>query len=184
MNIKQWLRPLANTFNNLSSREQILVGTAGTAALVSLIYFMAIAPVLESRTQAEQRISTAELQLQGMTRLRRQFDDVSQRLEAVEQRIGKGPRGNLRTTLENLAKKANVKIESMEPQTSPANPRYRETKFELGLANVTLEQAVTLLHEIESHRRVLSVKSLRMRPRADQPQFLDLTFTVSSFEPS
>jgi hypothetical protein len=30
---------------------------------------------------------------------------------------------------------------------------------------------------------VLSVKSLRMRTRKDKPDFLDVTFTVSTFEP-
>ena len=36
---------------------------------------------------------------------------------------------------------------------------------------------------IESAEQLLSVKSLRVRTRRDQPQALDVTFTVSSFEP-
>jgi hypothetical protein len=42
---------------------------------------------------------------------------------------------------------------------------------------------VSYLHEIESSEEVLSVKSLRMRTRKDRPDFLDVTFTVSTFEP-
>ena len=30
---------------------------------------------------------------------------------------------------------------------------------------------------------MLSIKSLRIRTRADKPELLDVTFTVSSFEP-
>ena len=71
----------------------------------------------------------------------------------------------------------------MEPQASPANDRYRETKVEVGLKQVSLPQTVRYLHEIEETRQVLSVKALRIRTRVDQPELLDVTFTVSSFEP-
>jgi hypothetical protein len=71
----------------------------------------------------------------------------------------------------------------MEPQATPSNDRYRETKVEVELKEVTLQQAVSYLHQIESSEQVLSVKSLRMRTRNDQASFLDVTFTVSTFEP-
>ena len=71
----------------------------------------------------------------------------------------------------------------MEPRTSPASDAYRETKVRSALENVTLAQPVNYLHEIERAPQVLSVKSLRIRTRKDKPELLDVTFTVSSFEP-
>jgi hypothetical protein len=76
----------------------------------------------------------------------------------------------------------------MEPQASPANDRYRENKVEVSLQDVTLAQTVSYLHKIEAANQVLSVKSLRVRTRpssaaANPAQSLDVTFTVSSFEP-
>jgi len=118
-----------------------------------------------------------------MVRLRRDFDDVQHRLSDVERRIASGRRGNLRTTLESLASRAAVKVESMEPQASPANDAYRETKVEVALRSVTLAQTVNYLHQIDSAQEVLSIKTLRMRTRADKPELMDVTFTVSSFEP-
>jgi hypothetical protein len=118
-----------------------------------------------------------------MQRLRRDYDDVKGRLADVEQRIQRGARSELRTTLESLAQQASVKVESMEPQTSPAHPKYRETKVEVGLKSVTLAQTVHYLHQIDVAPQALSVKSLRIRTRAEQPDMLDVSFTVSSFEP-
>ncbi|HEX9813630.1 MAG TPA: GspMb/PilO family protein, partial [Myxococcota bacterium] len=135
------------------------------------------------RSDAQQRLTQAEQQLRTMSRLRGEFDDVNDRLTSVEQRIQTSTRGNLRTTLESLAQASKVKVESMEPQATPSNDRYRETKVEVELKEVTLQQAVSYLHQIESSEQVLSVKSLRMRTRKDKPSFLDVTFTVSSFEP-
>ncbi len=51
------------------------------------------------------------------------------------------------------------------------------------LKQVTLAQAVAFLHGVDSSPQLLSVKSLRIRTRAEQKEeMLDVTFTVSSFE--
>ncbi len=177
------LRRLRAAFEGLSGRERLLILVAGGLLLVGLAYAVIVRPILGAGDAAQMRLTTAEQELQAMRRLRREYDDVSQRLTAVEQRIKSGSRGNLRTTLETLARDATVKVESMEPQASPSNEAYRETKVEVGLKNVTLSQTVSYLHQIESAKQALSVKSLRIRTRPDKPELLDVTFTVSSFEP-
>jgi len=177
-----WAR-LVTAFEDLSARERILVLAAGALLTIGVLYAGVVMPAVAASDRAEQRRYSAEQQLSAMTRLRAEFDDVHHRLTAVEDRIRTGPKGNLRTTLESLARQALVKVESMEPQASPANETYRENKVEVELKGVTLSQSVNYLHQIESAQQVLSVKSLRIRTRADNPELLDVTFTVSSFEP-
>jgi type II secretory pathway component PulM len=179
---KLWSR-LRAAFDDLSDRERILVSIVGVLLVVLVFYFGIIRLSFGLRGDAQRRLTQAEQQLMVMSRLRREFDDVNVRLTSVEQRIQSSTRGNLRTTLESLARASKVKVESMEPQATPSNDRYRETKVEVALKQVTLRQTVSYLHEIESSDEVLSVKSLRMRTRKDQPDFLDVTFTVSTFEP-
>ena len=179
---KLWLR-LRTAFDDLSERERILVSIVGALFVLLVIYFGVIQVSLGLRSDAQRRLIQAEQQLTVMARLRGEFDDINDRLTSVEQRIQVSTRGNLRTTLESLAQASKVKVESMEPQATPSNDRYRETKVEVELKEVTLEQAVQYLHQIETSEQVLSVKSLRMRTRKDKPSFLDVTFTVSSFEP-
>jgi type II secretory pathway component PulM len=179
---KLWSR-LRAAFDDLSDRERILVSVVGVLLVVLVFYFGIVRLSFGLRGDAKQRLNQAEQQLMVMSRLRREFDDVNVRLTSVEQRIQSSTRGNLRTTLESLARASKVKVESMEPQATPSNDRYRETKVEVALKQVTLQQTVSYLHEIESSDEVFSVKSLRMRTRKDQPDFLDVTFTVSTFEP-
>jgi len=144
--VKERLAQLRTAFENLSLRERVLVSVAGGVLLVVLLAAGVMMPVLSAGAGVEQNLAAAEAQLAVMQRLRREFDDVDGRLKAVEQRIQSGPRGNLRTTLEGLARQATVKIESMEPQASPANESYRETKVEVALAGVSLSQAVNYLY--------------------------------------
>lgn len=180
--MKEWWKKLLSAFEDLSNRERILVLAAGGLLMVGLMYVAMVMPALSAGDRAEARVASAEQQLAAMSRLRVEFDDVHIRLSAVEERIRTGPKGNLRTTLENLAQQALVKIESMEPQASPAHEIYRENKVEVELKGTTLSQTVNYLHQIESAQQVLSVKSLRVRRRPDG-EMLDVTFTVSSFEP-
>jgi hypothetical protein len=177
-----WVAPARTYFANLSPRERMLVSIVGFLA-AGLILLAVVFQLLAVGERLDARRAAADQELQVVARLRREYDEVSARLRAVEQRIQGGRRGNLRTTLESLAQRANVKVESMEPQASPTHERYRETKVEVGLREVTLAQAVSYLHEIERTPQPLSVKALRIRTRQDKPEFLDVTFTVSSFEP-
>jgi len=179
---KPWTR-IWTAFRGLSARERLLIGSAAGVLLFVLLWFGVVMPLVAAGNRIGMRADAAEQQLGAITRLRREFDDVALRLAAVEKRIRSESRGNLRTTLETLASTASVKVESMEPQSSPSNDRFRETKVEVGLAGVTLPQTVKYLHEIESAPQVLSVKSLRIRTRPDKPDLLNVTFTVSSFEP-
>jgi len=176
-----WNRVL-NAFNGLEARERLLVSIVGLLLAAALLYLAVVGPILRASDRGEARLATADQRLQVMQRLRRDYDDVQGRLADVEQRIQRGSRGELRTTLELLAQQASVKVESMEPQASPAHSKYRETKVEVGLKNVTLTQTVHYLHQIDIAPQALSVKSLRIRTRPDQPELLDVTFTVSSFE--
>ena len=75
-----------------------------------------------------------------------------------------------------------MKIESIEPQSSPSNEQYREKKVEVDLKGVSLPQTVSYLERIETDAQVLSIKALRIRIRPEKPDLLDVTFTVSSFE--
>ena len=178
-----WWTRLLDAFNGLEARERMLVSIVGALVLAALLYVLVVGPILRASQRGEDRLATADQRLQVMQRLRRDYDDVKGRLADVEQRIQRGARSELRTTLESLAQQASVKVESMEPQASPAHPKYRETKVEVGLKNVTLAQTVHYLHQIDIAPQALSVKSLRIRTRAEQPDLLDVSFTVSSFEP-
>jgi general secretion pathway protein M len=132
---------------------------------------------------AEARVAAAERDLASARRLQGEVAAIQSRVGAVEQRIREGPSGNIFTTLEDLARQSAVKVESMEPQAAPAQDHYKETKVQVVLKQVTLAQTVAFLHGVETAPQLLSVKSLRIRTRAEQKEdLLDVTFTVSSFE--
>lgn len=182
--MREWIARLRATLSGLAPRERLLVAAAGGLLGIAVLYAGVVNPLLGAIARTGDRRAAAEQELALMTRLRREYDGLQGRLADVEKRIQSGTRGNLRSTLENLARQASIaNVESMEPQASPPGDRYRESRVEVSLEQVTLVQTVNYLHQIESSDQVLSIKSLRIKKRADNPELLDVSFNVSSFEP-
>lgn len=167
----------------LQPRERLLVITAAVIALLMIVVFGVAQPLMSARQNAMARAEIAANEVEAVRALRGQFDAVNGRLLAVEQRIQAAPQGEIFTTLEQLAAQSQVSVDSMEPRSAPASDDYRETKVQVTLKGQTLAQLVRYLHGVESAPQPLSIKSLRIRTRADKPELLDVTFTVSSFEP-
>ena len=167
--------------DNLSPREHRLLLAAG-AVFVVIILLVAVVNLRSASSRATQRVESAEEELRAVQTLRSRYDEVDARMASVEERIRSGPRGEIFTTLESLARASAVTVDSMEPRTSPASDDYQETKVQVILRGVTLAQMVNYLKRIESAPQLLSIKSLRIRTRSDKPELLDVNFTVSSFE--
>jgi type II secretory pathway component PulM len=183
--MSDWIDKLRAAWRNISPREQLLVAGAGGLTAITLLVFGIITPFISAAENATSRAAAAEQQMLVMTRLRDEYAGLDARLAQVEQRIRSNrEQSNLRTLLDNLAGQSSVKISSMEERQSGRNDHYAETKLEVTLKSVTLSQTVKYLHNIESSDRQLSIKSLRIKARPDKDQLLDVTFSVSSFEPT
>jgi general secretion pathway protein M len=179
---------IAVWIGGLAPRERVLLGAAAAMLAVAVVWLGFVMPLVGAVRAAAVRVETAERGLEVARRVQGELAVLQGNLAAVERRIREGPKGNLFTVLDELAKQSAVKVESMEPQASPASDAYRETKVQVALKQVTLAQLVNYLHKIESAQQPLSVKSLRVRTRGDSKagaklDLLDVTFSVSSFEP-
>jgi type II secretory pathway component PulM len=182
--LSELLARAREAWEKLTRREQVLIGVAGGLAALAAVFFLIVAPLLSFADRTSTGVGSAEQQLALMMRLRREYDEVTNQLAAVEQRIrAKGQNSNLLTLLESLARTSGVKVEKMQERQAQANDRYRETKVEVELRSVTLTQTVDYLNNIERSPQLLSVKSLRVKRRPEESALLDVTFAVSSFEP-
>ncbi len=183
--MSELLGRLRAAWDDLQPRERVLLGSAGGLTVVMVAYFAIAQPLLALTTAGGGGgIEAADQRLEAMKRVRREYDEVTSRLSGVEQRVQrKGQNRNILSLLDTLAASSAVKIDSMEQRQAANNDKYRETKVEVALKRVTLTDTVKYLHNIEDAKQLLSVKSLRVKTRADDPQLLDVTFAVSSFEP-
>ena len=178
-------------WDGLMPRERVLVGIAGGALGLLILYVGIVVPIQSASENAESAAEAASRDLQMMVRMKREWDGLHGRLTQVETRIqDRRNQQNLLTLLESLAAQAGVKPTSMEKRQSGESDAYEEPTVEVSLKNVTLRQAVAYLSSIETNEQPLSVKSLRVkrrpgRARGDEPapDLIDVTFSVSTFKP-
>lgn len=182
--MNQLLERIWAAWDNLSGRERGLVSAAGGLTVLALVWAIVIQPIVIWVDQIDQRVETAEAEYQAMVRLRREYDVVEASLSTVEERIHENQeQRNLLTLLEALARDSSVKVDSMEERKAQDDVKFKETKVEVRLKMVTLADTVRYLHAIEDSDRLLTVKSLSIKNRADHSNLLDVKFSVSTFDP-
>ena len=178
-------------WNGLAPRERLLVGLAGSAVAIMILFFGIVMPVMAATQNAASAAENAEREFGMMQRMRRDWDGLNNRLQTVENQIEANQDGrNLLTLLESLASNAGVKPTSMEKRQSGESERYEETKVEVSLKSISLQQAIQYLASIESADQPLSVKSLRIKRRPGRvtsknkapADLIDVTFSVSAFK--
>ncbi len=170
-------------FDGLNHREQILVSAAGVVCALAFLYMLIVAPILNGLAWSAARLDAGEQAMMQADRLLLQYEKVHADLTAVEEAIQAGPRGNLVTTLANLAKESQVKVDSMQPQAGASSPGYKETRVQVELKEVTLVKLIQYLFGIESAQQHISVKTLSIKTLSKKPGLLNATFSVSSFDP-
>ncbi len=180
--MKNLLAKWIAAFESLSQRERILVFSAAGISAFVLVIFLIVLPLFASLERAQLRVRNAEEQMQLFAALAQQYQTVNASLQQKKQLIEKGPRGQALSKLESLAQSVNIRVDSMVPESAGRNEKYVETKVLVNLKSVALADAINYLSRIESAQD-FSIKTLRIQANRNQATQLDVTFTVSAFEP-
>lgn len=176
-------RSLLAAYQRLSARERLLVGLAGGAVLVVLLYTLIWEPLEEGRLTLARRINVKNDELAQMLHMRETYLDLLNQFELRQKIIEKAdPKFSLFPHIEATVGQVvgREKITSMNPQNKDlAGGAYREESVELKLTAVTLEQLSDLMYKIEKSPQPLRVTRLQIKKRPREPQTFDIVATVS-----
>lgn len=177
------LANLYSAYFGMSPREQTIALVVAAVVLVLIV----ILPV----TVASGRISKLERDLDDG---KKQFKDIMHEIDTYNQRKGElaqiqqtmagGFDSSLTTTIETLAETNGIKdkIDSVKEKAAAPSDMFDEVSVDVKLKKVNLEQVVNFLFAIEHHpEKMLRLKQLSIKPRYDNKQELDTSFTVSTY---
>ncbi len=175
---------LSLLINKLSEREKLflLVGVPFTAVI--LVYFLLIEPVRERAALLSRLVPQKKAEIVTLNNLSEEYQTLSVQMKEIEGRLpGKDQFAPL-SYLEEIAKQNQVRgniasIRSIPPITQAP---YREIPMEVKMENITLMQIIPFLNTIETSPYFLRIKRLNMKAHVSEPQKLDVTFVVSSYE--
>jgi type II secretory pathway component PulM len=169
-------------YQRLSSRERTLVGVAGGALLVILLYTLVWDPLAQGRELLTRHIALREHDLSQMEQMRetylellRQYEASQAVLDRVDEKFSLFP--HIEATVSQVVGRDH--IISMNPQNKVIADAYRQESVELKLSSISLEQLVNMLYQIEKGPHPLRVTRLQVKKRIREPHSFDITATVS-----
>lgn len=180
-----FLRRIDQFLIRLSTRERWMLGGGGLVASFLIIFFFFVDPTLQRMVQLDSLIPRKERDLSELIRLKEAFQGVSKEIDVIEQGLPAESSFSPLSFLEEHAAKNQIKgniafIRPLAPQEHKS--KYRELPVEVKVEKVTLAQIIPFLTALENSNNRLRIKRLSMKTRFSNPDLMDVTFLVLSYE--
>jgi hypothetical protein len=181
---RELFRNLLRLFSRLSRRERWMVG--GGAVLLALLigYAFVFSPMLSQARLYDRLIPRKEKELSELSALIDQHKILSARLSEVEGRIRPAGEFSILSYVEETAVRGQIRgnIAYIRPLTVQTREGLREIPVEVKVENVTLPSLVGFISSFDRAPALLKVRRISLRTRFADPQYMDATFVVSSYE--
>jgi len=168
----------------LGGREKLVLIAGGVAVALLLFYRFGLSPALERLRVLDRLVATKEGDLHEMKSMRDTYLAQKRLMEQVNQSLAQRDKDfAIFSFLEELANKTGIKnnIMYMKPALATPGELFRESSVEMRLEGIALPQLTRYLYDIEQAPQLLRVRRMHVKPRAADPDQLDVTFQVSTF---
>lgn len=171
-------------FNKLEKREQRVV-VAGVIFLVCFALFqLTVSPLLQARQQTQKALVQKKEDIQKIRQLQEEYRQLQNQAVNIQNRLQKrSPSFTLFSFIEERATKAKVKqqINSMTPSTSEGEGPLQESRVDLKLEKISLQQLVDFLQQIESTDDVVAIKRISIQENSKEEGLLDVVMQIITF---
>jgi hypothetical protein len=181
---RELLRSLSRIFYRLSRRERWIVGGGALLLAVLLGYVFVFSPMLSQARLYDRLIPRKEKEIADLSALIDQYKSLSAQLSEVEARIRPPGDFSILSYVEETAVRGQIRgnIAYIRPLAVQTREGLREVPVEVKVENVTLPSLVGFISSFDQAPALLKVRRISLRTRFADPQFMDATFVVSSFE--
>lgn len=169
----------------LSTREKGIVAGGGVC-LAAVGFWLAVwEPAQAHISLLERKVEAKRAELQTIHELADRFQKLHGQIDGIEADLRRSRNFSTLSFLEGLAKKQQIQehIVQMKPKGEEVTRHYRENAVEVRVEKIRLSDLVQYLFQVENSPHLLRVKQLRIRPRFDNADLLDVRFQVAAYEP-
>ena len=173
-------------FKQLSPRDRVTLLAGALIVVVLLFIFGIVAPYRSALERLDKKIASKQRQLVEVRQLSQEYRQLQQQLTASEQRLASSGDFSLLSFVEatSIRLAGRDSLTAMRPQPAATLEGFREEAVEVKLEKIRLNQLVQLLFAAESAPAPMLVKTLRIKPRFDDRNLLDVTLTFASYRRS
>ena len=173
-------------FNQLSQRERFTLLTGALIVTVLLFLFGIVAPYRAALERLDTKIVSKQRQLVEVRQLSQEYKQLQQQLATSERRLASGGDFSLLSFVEasSIRLAGRDSLIAMRPQPTATLEGFREEAVEVKLERIQLNQLVQLLYVADTAPAPMLVKTLRIKPRFDDRNLLDVVITFASYRRS
>ncbi len=178
------LERVREIIGRLSPRELIVVTAGAAVVAVLLAWGLMIDPALRRMAELDGLIARKNGEIAEMRRVQARYQELAGRTAAVRTRVAPAGGFSLLAFLESTAasNRAGGRIAQIRPQAAQTFEDMREVAAEVRMEGVSLSQIVSFLGALERAPQRLRVKRLQLKTRFKEPELLDATLLVATYE--
>jgi len=165
----------------LTDRDRKIILIAGAALALILLVFFVFLPAVGKKTHGMGEIEKKEQELQQMVRMYKDFLNVKTDFDKMERQINEQGNFALLSRIEDVAKRTNVKIDSMESKPQPKNDFYKQDVVDVHFRKVILPDMISFVYEIENDQKILRIKKMHVETNYSNPDLMDVRMEISTF---
>ncbi|HEY5648004.1 MAG TPA: type 4a pilus biogenesis protein PilO [Nitrospiria bacterium] len=171
----------------ITLREKRFLIIAAAATLLMMVYgvYSAIGGYFEKMAKLDQDIVKEKAAFKHLVELQAEYERLNREVELLDQQIEKDQgKFLLLSYLESLAVRTSIrtKISYMRPKEGIETDFYKESSVEMKIEKVNLNQAIKFLTAINGAPHVMTIRNLHFKTRYADPELMDVSFWVSTFE--
>ena len=171
-------------WKRLDKREQIMVGGLIIFLLIMFIIYFIFTPLLDSRQRLQKSIVKKQTELQEIQRLEKEYQALQLHSGDIQERLKKRPPAfTLFSFIEKQATAAGIKekINYIKPSTVESDGPLQESRVDMKLQQITLENLVNFLKGVESFTQVVSVSRISIQEHGKEEGYLNAVIQVVTF---
>ncbi|WP_448874000.1 type II secretion system protein GspM [Desulfobulbus propionicus] len=169
----------------LADREKKMVMLGGAALAVFVLVQFVIFPFVDQRSRLQKRLAGKEKAVAEMQLLRQQYQRINQQSGAMASLLDQREEGfSLFAFLEENAAESAVKerIVSMKPSESQEGEMQAQSRVEMKLQGVSLEQLLKFLERSESPENLVGIAKMTIQENTKEEGSLDVTLVMVGVE--
>lgn len=170
-------------FSRLAPRERLMVSLAGVAVALFFL-FLVFTRVQRGIAEREAHIDSKTQVLAQIGKLASGYRQVQAERLALEAKL-KGPPLQLMSFVAQTGQRLGIEVNDLRPgQAGAPGPSEKvvEETVEVNLARLELPRLASFLQELERGPGVVKVRRLAVRTRNDDPNAVDVTLVVATYQ--
>lgn len=191
MDYKEILNRIKSRSNEISQRlitserdRNIL--RIGAVALVCFVLLFVYQSYSGKASQYERQVNALQQELVTVKRLSKDYRESTEMLRKLSSSIQKENEALIsvieKILVDNQIDRQNFSIKDSSTRTSGDDGLYEVTSIEVDLRRVQIYKLLDVIYTVNTRDSFLKVSDLRMRARFDNPDRIDATFKLSTYE--